>query len=73
MGTFEDEQQAENSQRYPKFIAIPSIDKIEIIKADNILFCEADGRYTKFHLINGDTKITSRNLDPPAESMPICP
>ncbi len=62
LGNFEYEHQTNKSRRYPKFIAIPSIDKIEIIKADDILFCEADGRYTKFHLVNGDIKITSRNL-----------
>ncbi|MDO5968897.1 LytTR family DNA-binding domain-containing protein [Flavivirga aquimarina] len=50
------------SQEYPKIIAIPYIDKIELIKFENILYCEADGRYTKFHLINGDTKVASRNL-----------
>ena len=59
---YEQEQRTGKNGRYPKFIAIPSIDKIEIIKVDDILFCEADGRYTKFHLINGEVKITSRNL-----------
>lgn len=57
---FEHEQHIQ--KKYPKFIAISSIDKIEIIKTDDILFCEADGRYTKFHLLNGDIKITCRNL-----------
>ncbi|MFI1771032.1 LytR/AlgR family response regulator transcription factor [Thalassobellus citreus] len=47
---------------FSKILAIPYIDKIELIKCEDILYCEADGRYTKFHLINGDTKIASRNL-----------
>lgn len=62
LGTLEYEQKTGLDKKYPKFIAIPSVDKIEIIRADDILFCEADGRYTKFHLINGDLKVTSRNL-----------
>lgn len=45
-----------------KIIAIPYVDKIELIKSEEIIFCEANGRYTKFHLINGDTKMASRNL-----------
>ncbi len=55
-------KQHEAIQEYKDFIAIPSIDIIEIIKTENIIFCEAEGRYTKFHLINGDTKLASRNL-----------
>ncbi len=61
-GTLEHEQQTCQNKKCVKFIAIPSMNKIEIIKVDEILFCEADGRYTKFHLVNGDIKITSRNL-----------
>ncbi len=54
--------QDSHENRLTKVIAIPYMDKIELIKTENIIFCEADGRYTKFHLINGDVKIASRNL-----------
>jgi len=46
-----------------KFIAIPSIDKIELIKVDKIIYCESEGRYTIFHIMDcKKTKVTSRNL-----------
>ena len=45
-----------------KFIAIPSIDKINIIKVDDIIYCEADGRYTNFYLANKKKKVSCRNL-----------
>lgn len=42
-------------------IAISSLDKIDVIHFDDILFIEADGRYSHFHLKTG--KITaSKNL-----------
>ncbi|MDC9722995.1 MAG: LytTR family DNA-binding domain-containing protein [Urechidicola sp.] len=44
------------------FIAISSIDSVDIIKIDDIIYCEADGRYTNFHLSNMKTKISCRNL-----------
>lgn len=40
------------------FISIPSIDKIDIIKKKNIIYCMAEGRYTTF-FIEGGIKITS--------------
>ena len=43
-------------------IAIPYVNTIEIINSDEIIYLEADGRYTIFHLISGKTKIASRNL-----------
>ncbi|MDD7886226.1 LytTR family DNA-binding domain-containing protein [Flavivirga sp. 57AJ16] len=56
------EEESKRNIKYPKIIAIPYVDKIELVKTENILYCEADGRYTKFHLTNGDIKIASRNL-----------
>jgi two-component system LytT family response regulator len=40
------------------FIAIPSVDNIAFIKLQDILYLEADGRYTTFHLVD-DKKVTA--------------
>lgn len=44
------------------FIAVSSVAKIDFVKIDDILFCEADGRYTTFFLENGKTIVSSKNL-----------
>lgn len=43
-------------------IAVSSSDHIALIVPDHILYLEADGNYTTFHLCNGTTIISSRNL-----------
>jgi two-component system LytT family response regulator len=45
-----------------KLIALPSLTKIELISMDEVIYAEADGRYTLFHLITGKTIISTRNL-----------
>jgi len=45
-----------------KLIALPSLTKIELISMEEIIYAEADGRYTLFHLITGRTIISTRNL-----------
>lgn len=45
-----------------EYVAIASLDKIELIKMSEIVFCKADGRYTIFHLLNGKRIMSSRNL-----------
>lgn len=45
-----------------KFVAIASIEKIELIDVKNIVYCQAKGRYTCFYLENGDLKLSTRNL-----------
>jgi len=45
-----------------KLIALPSLTKIELVSMDEIIYAEADGRYTLFHLITGRTIISTRNL-----------
>lgn len=47
---------------YLDILAIPTTTKIEMIHAEDIVFMEADGRYTVFHLRTGETKIASRNV-----------
>lgn len=49
-------------QQSPGYVAIASLDKIELILMSDILFCQADGKYTKFFLLNGSTILSSRNL-----------
>lgn len=45
-----------------KLIALPSLTKIELVSMDEVIYAEADGRYTLFHLITGKTIISTRNL-----------
>lgn len=43
-------------------VAISSLTSIEIVNINDILYLEADGKYTKFHLEDGITKIVSKNI-----------
>ena len=45
-----------------EYVAISSIDEINFIKMDDIMYCQANGKYTKFFLANGDTFMSSKNL-----------
>ncbi|MCL7753310.1 LytTR family DNA-binding domain-containing protein [Polaribacter sp. Z022] len=47
---------------YPTNIAIPTVNKIELIPVSTIMYLEANGKYTIFHLTNNKEKIASRNL-----------
>jgi two-component system LytT family response regulator len=52
-----------NSFNQPnEFVAISSLDKIELIPMSEIIFCQADGKYTNFFLLNGKKIMSSRNL-----------
>ena len=51
-----------NEDDYPLNIAIPSITKVELISIESILYLEAGGKYTVFHLTGNKEKIASRNL-----------
>ncbi|MFV8342635.1 LytR/AlgR family response regulator transcription factor [Flavobacterium sp. XS2P39] len=44
------------------YVAISSLDKIEIIPMSEIIYCQADGKYTNFFLLNGKKIMSSRNL-----------
>lgn len=44
------------------FVAIASLDKIELILMSEIIFCQANGKYTNFFLLNGKKIMSSRNL-----------
>ena len=43
-------------------VAIASVDKIELLKIEDIVFCKADGKYTEFYVSNDIKKVSSRNL-----------
>ncbi|WP_340202066.1 LytR/AlgR family response regulator transcription factor [Ascidiimonas sp. W6] len=45
-----------------KFLAIPSMEDVEIISIDQLVYLESDGRYTVFHLKDKTSKIASKNL-----------
>lgn len=52
-----------NSINQPnEYVAISSLDKIELISMSEIIFCQADGKYTNFFLLNGKKIMSSRNL-----------
>lgn len=51
-----------SEEKFQKFVPINSTKKIELIKLENILYFEADGRYTMIYLTNGVSKIASKNL-----------
>lgn len=50
------------SQNINKQLTISSLDKIEIIKKDEILFCKSDGRYTTFYLKNNKEIVACKNI-----------
>lgn len=43
-------------------LAVPSVDGIEFIPVQEIIFCQADGNYTKIHLRNRNSLLASRTL-----------
>jgi two-component system LytT family response regulator len=44
------------------FFVVSSIDKIEIIKFKEVLYCKADGKYTEIFLQNGTKIVSSKNI-----------
>jgi len=55
-------QQLSNKQEPERQIVIKDIDKTYFIKMADILYCEAEGSYTKFYLTNSEPVFVSRNL-----------
>lgn len=43
-------------------VAIPSMEGILLIDTQDILYCEADGKYTRFHLSNTQIHVSSKNI-----------
>jgi two-component system LytT family response regulator len=44
------------------YVAVSSLDKIELIPMSEIIFCQADGKYTNFFLLNSKKVMSCRNL-----------
>ncbi len=44
------------------FFVVSSIDKIEIVKFTEVLYCKADGKYTEIFLENGTKIVSSKNI-----------
>lgn len=55
-------QQFSTKNESEKQIVLKDIDKTYFIKISDILFCEAEGSYTKFYISNDETIFVSRNL-----------
>ncbi|GGD82274.1 DNA-binding response regulator [Emticicia aquatilis] len=55
-------QQLSPKYEHEKQIVLKDIEKTYFLKINDILFCEAEGSYTKFYLVNGETIFVSRNL-----------
>ncbi|MDI5895777.1 LytR/AlgR family response regulator transcription factor [Flavobacterium algoritolerans] len=52
-----------NSLNQPNdYVAVSSLDKIELITKAEIIYCQAEGRYTTFFLRNGKKIMSSKNL-----------
>lgn len=45
-----------------EYVAIASIDRIELLKTSEIVFCKADGKYTEFYGEKNVKMVSSRNL-----------
>ena len=43
-------------------IALSTVDSLEFIEVRKILYCKADGSYTRFFLADGSSRVVSRNL-----------
>lgn len=50
------------NERPSSIITISSLDKIDIIKKTDILYCKSDGRYTTFYLLNKIEILACKNL-----------
>lgn len=44
------------------YIAVASMDKIELIKTEEIVYISSDSKYASFHLINGRKYVSNKNL-----------
>jgi len=45
-----------------EYVAVSALDKIDFIKMTDIMYCKAEGKYTRFFLSNGETVVSSRNI-----------
>ncbi|MBK6378356.1 MAG: response regulator transcription factor [Chitinophagaceae bacterium] len=55
-------QQVAGKNESGRQIVIKDIDKTYFLKMNDILYCEAEGSYTKFYIVNSEPILVSRNL-----------
>jgi two-component system, LytTR family, response regulator len=55
-------QQLAGIQKNDRKIVLKDIENTYFIKVSDILYCEAEGTYTKFYFSNGDPILVSKNL-----------
>lgn len=55
-------QELKKEKEVEKQIVLKDIDKTYFVRIHDILYCEAAGSYTRFHLVSGDPIFVSRNL-----------
>lgn len=55
-------EQLDSKDQYAKHLAIPSVKGLEIIKVNDILYCEGDRNYTMFHLSGKEKLLSSKTL-----------
>ena len=60
-----------NSIINDKFIALPLHGSIELIEVENIMYLEADGKYTSFYLMDNIIKVVSKNIGFYEDKLPI--
>ncbi|MFQ3575396.1 MAG: LytTR family DNA-binding domain-containing protein [Cytophagales bacterium] len=63
-------QQINQDKKEDAKIALPMSDSIEIVKCAEILYCEASGNYTIFHLKNGKKHVVSKSLKEYENALP---
>lgn len=52
----------DNKNAHYDYLAIASLDKIDFIKKEDVMFCMAEGKYTTFFLLGGKKIVSSKNL-----------
>ncbi len=45
-----------------EYLSIGAMDKIDLVKISEIIYCKADGKYTEFALVDGTQLVSSKNL-----------
>jgi two-component system LytT family response regulator len=55
-------QQLTHKNDHERKIVLKDIDSTYFIRVNDILFCQAEGTYTKFHISNSDPILVSKNL-----------
>lgn len=63
-------QQIEYSQKAIEKISLKTLDSIHIIKVKDIIYCQGEGNYTTFHLLNKEEIVVSKNLREYEELLP---